>query len=395
MRTEPISQHSGLALVALAASALLVPGCAQRGADPARGQLPAARSLGFAPASQAAPVGIDLEAAARLDGAGFTPDLALLAQDARWFSELQAVPLGGRTPAHEEEAEEAPAQMWRDMGFLPEGGGAYRRAADLIDPLPTLVPTELPELAHIDCLATISIDRHNGAEPYLYQTLRSLFAAFPAGVHINVLVSNTDVDYVSSQRLADAVGGQHVGHIHVHPTGAQTAAYLHNELPAYRRGGWNYARALRSYSGDKGLVLMEDDVLWTRGGPEKFDAWLQQQMLPSASLFNDHCAHLSGESDYQNADFRINTVLGHQHYFVNLQGMYYDHAIANSLGRYLQLRMHRQIYDHVIGWFFSDHKVAIGYAFPSITQHIGGLSAAKGQGHDWSFHQSSCFRDSF
>ena len=395
MQISPTLRQPLVALLLLALPSLVTTGgCSPQNADPARQSLPAGRSLGYLPAKQAKSAGIDLQAAATLRPAGFDPDFDILADDARWFAEMDAVPMGERLPAPAREAEVA-AEMWRDMGFVADADGYYARRADLIGGLPKLVPTHVPELAHIDCIAAISIDRHNGAEPYIYQTLRSLFAAFPAGVHINVLVSNTDVDYLSPEALAASIGPEHSGQVHVHPADAQTAAYLHAELPAYRRGGWNYARALRSYAGTKGLVLMEDDVQWSLGGPKKFDAWMDRQVLPAASLFNDQCAYLSGEQNHEEADFRINRVLGHEHYFVNLQGMFYHHTIANSLGRYLQLRMHREIYDHVVGWYFNNHKVAIGFAFPSIAQHIGKNSAAKDSTHKWNFHESSCFRASF
>ena len=364
--------------------------------EAARAKIPAAPTLGFASerriwrARQAGLAGASARSAPAM-----TPAYEVLASDAQWFEEAAAVPLGAKTRAHSGWAGAGTAQIWHNIGFVPDASGALERRADLLGELPALASTLADEPAGVDCVAVISIDRHGEEEPYLYRTLRSFFAGSPPGLHVNVLVGNDDLDYVSPARLTAALGEAWAGQVHVHPTSPATTAYLRAQLPPYRRGGWNYARALRGYRGTRGLLVMEDDVLWARGGMAALAAWRQEPAPLALSLFNHHCAQLSGEREHTRAAFRVNTVAGRQHTFMNLQAMVYSPAIADSVGRYMQLRMHKEIYDRVVGWYFTLHSVTIGYAFPSIAQHIGLASAAKGHGYTWGFHQSSYYRESF
>ena len=313
------------------------------------------------------------------------------AADRNTFVELEAVPMGTHLSAAQVAGKLPSIHTWFNLGFVVDKQGGVQRVADLVSPLPALVLFERPELSEIDCLAVSSIDRRNGEVPYLYATLRLLFATFPQGIEVNVLVGSDDDDYVSSAALAEHVGSAHLGQIHIHRTDATTTAFLRAHLNPSRRGGWNYSRALRSYAGSRGIVVIEDDVRWTHGGIERFNAWLQGRPLPAVSLYNSRCAELSGSDDFDNGTLTFSEVNAGDVEFWNTQAMYFAQPLAAVLGRHTQLRMGPNwAYDNVISAFFKLSALRMAYAFPSIVQHTGAKTACESGG----FHISSCFVES-
>ncbi len=87
--------------------------------------LPSGRSLRFLPERRVRELGINLQTAASLGDSRFTPALELQADDAQRFDEIAATPVGSSVAARgrADDQQDAPANMCRDMGFLPEERG--------------------------------------------------------------------------------------------------------------------------------------------------------------------------------------------------------------------------------------------------------------------------------
>ena len=70
------------------------------------------------------------------------------------------------------------------------------------------------------------------------------------------------------------------------------------------------------------------------------------------------------------------------------QAMYFDATLAQGLGAYILLRLHEKPYDLLLGDFVRNNRLLLGYAYPSMVQHVGESTTGLGE-----FHQSSCFVD--
>ena len=236
---------------------------------------------------------------------------------------------------------------------------------------------------------------------FSYQTLRSLFATFPEDVKVNVMVGNANADYVVGKRIVAAVGAQNAQRIHAWPTSVLTANFLATHLQPSRRGGWNTVRSLRSYRGHKGLLLMEDDIAWTREAMIPFNRDAAAESLTAFSLYNFHCYGIGPftsektRASLANAEVATSPLIlavvdNSQFEFHAMQAVLYAPDIPGPPGRYTQRRMHLEHHDNVVGMFFRDHQTLIGYTFPSLVQHLG-IRSAYGSA---AFHQSECFRES-
>ena len=334
------------------------------------------------------------------------PDAQMILSDRARFADLAEVPVGTIVAIADDFRLDA--ESWRAMGFLPDdavsdGPGEsrasvstplYRREVDLLGTV-SMVLSQTPELPEVDCIALISIDRRNGETPYVYTTLKSIFSRFPPQVKVNVLVGNEDTEYVSPRALIAEIGAEWAARVHVIPTSAEISDYLRGHLPPNRRGGWNYTRALRSYAGKKGLVLMEDDVVWAQGGLGAFNSWIAAHPVPAFSFYTIYFDRIDALKTQDAATLLSDGKLffveqsTHRRDFTCLQGMYYSAKITADLGRYTLMRQHHLVYDAVIGWFFTENEVTMGYPFPSMVQHIGTQSSCD----SGTTHASHFFRE--
>ena len=340
----------------------------------------------------------DVLATVEIETPVFHPNVQGLREDLEFFREVTAIHVGQEvSPIRPEDDDE---RLWTSLGFVPVSASTYRREADLTGELADLVPTNSSQLSEIDSIAIVSVDRSDDGEPYLYRTLRSLFAAFPPDVQVNVLVGNADARYVAFDRLADAVGADNARRVHAWPTSEATANFLRDHLEPSRRGGWNTVRSLRSYRGSKGLLLMEDDIIWAEQAIIPFNDAIKARPVAAFSLYNNRCQALStvispevGEvlahASPDTSPLIVAEVDTRVYGFDCMQAVYYAATLPGPLGRYTHRRMHTMSHDCSVGRFFTENEAVIGYPFPSLVQHIGTKSAY----HTWAFHYSPCFRE--
>ena len=238
----------------------------------------------------------------------------------------------------------------------------------------------------VDAVALITIDRNNGEEPYIYSTLRSVFSVFPPETQVNVLVGDANSDFVGPEALRREIGADWAARVHVWPTDARTSAFIHQRFLPQRRGGWNYARALRSYSGERGLVLMEDDVVWAAGAIDDMKRLLGASPL-ATTFYNFDCFGPEGADISTSSPTLLHPVRVRDSKFVCTQGMYFTAALANRLGEHVHRRIHERVWDYIMELLFQDQDLTIGFTLPSLVQHTGVKSA----GVTPYFHTTPCF----
>lgn len=311
----------------------------------------------------------------------YRTNLTHLEADSGRIQLASAVPMGGVIEAPEGHDD---PECWTNLGLLPTAPGSYQRTSHLDQ---TFVPVsaQCADLEQIDCVTVLSVERSYVQHQYVYDTLRSVLATFPAQVHINIAVGNAQSEYLCAQRLEAEVGSHHARQLHVWATGPGEAAAL-NAFPVHRRATWNYARALRSYQGTRGLLLLEDDIVWSVGGLERFDWWLSGRRLPIVSLYNRFAPPWPPGKGIQVADLVTVNLARARPAFTSTQAMYVDASIARALGDYLLLRMHTMPYDLLINAFIRQHQLWVGHTYPSLVQHVGNVTTGLGE-----FHQSRCF----
>lgn len=290
-------------------------------------------------------------------------------------------------------SEEDSYERLKNLGVETDENGSLRRRADAASNI-EMVNFSSQALPNIDCIAITSIDRHNNQAPYIYQTLTSLFDTLSDDVHVNIMVGNDDDEYVRPESLIKHMSSHRVNHVHIWPTSSMVADYIQKKFEINRRGGWNYGRLLRSYHGDKGLLVLEDDVVWAEGSSGILNSFVNhavQEKLMALSLYNRSCAGADIEGDVWQPHVSELATMSQNFSFTLLQGMYFSPSTVNALGRFLQLRIHTRAHDFLVGEFAQSHRLRMGMTMPSLVQHIGRKSTGLCEG----FHESPCFVPSF
>ena len=326
-----------------------------------------------------------------LTGCGESRDPAELES---WYNSVQAVQVReGVTP--ELDAHGSDRRM-RAAGFVRRAD-RWERQADL-----TLSPQAIPlgagAMRHVRAVSLLSVDRHNGSEPYIYATLRSLLAELPDDGVVNVFVGNDDTDYVSAERLQEKVfaGGEVTGtpgRVHVVATNAGDAAYMRRaQFTLTERQTWNYARLLRSYAGDGYHITLEDDVLLGRGSLWALDELLERSRPHVLSLYNHRCERVPGFDRARRGTVQLATerhdVAGGG--FWGLQTMAFRGDQGMAAGRYLQAYLSDKPSDILLDRYMKERQRVFGYAVPSMVQHMGVQTTGLGF-----HHQSRCFAETY
>lgn len=259
------------------------------------------------------------------------------------------------------------------LGFARLDMGRYRRQVDLLEH-GTLVPSAMQALPEIDAIAIISIHRpFLGDKQYIYDTLRSLNAELPNDAQINILVGNADVGYLSRDILAREAGADLADRVHITAAPEPVSHFFNDELISTGpRAAWNYARALRSYSGSKHLLLLEDDISLSKNSISQLRPFLAAAPVSVLALFNDRCASIGPTYFHKGSALSVGgkQVLRNSD-FPTLQAMVFSADVANDAGEYLVTRAGRESHDYMLGRFFGQTRSILGYVQPSIAQHEG------------------------
>lgn len=290
-----------------------------------------------------------------------------------------------------------PGDAFQNAGFYPETQlkNIWRRevfldrAAGIAEPsFSDLVLSSLPTLPYIDCIAISSISRPGSDKVYLYETLDSIFRAFPKEAQVNVLVGNKNSEYVEEANLRSRFGEEGAARIHVWPTPDDVSDYLAS-LPIAKRGGWNFARGLLKYHGKKGLILLEDDVEWASDGAALLQESLMGTTLPIVSLYNQSCEDLPGRRRVSNHG-RLSLESPSRDFGIKWysQGFWVAPEITQALGEHQFIHMNGFCWDGLINTFLEAHGLDSGYCYPSLIQHRGVVSTGP-----WHEHVSRCFLD--
>ncbi len=306
--------------------------------------------------------------------------LAQLESDQQWLGKTAPIAVGASTPINDD------IPLWENLGFAPHPDDptqATRQAR--LDTTFSSVPAECEELSHIDCVTMSTIERRTSDKQYVYDTLRSVFATFPVGVQVNLAVGDDRTEFVSRKRLHAELGPLHAEQVHVWAASPAQTAHL-KDFKVARRAAWNYARAIRSYQGSTGLLLMEDDVQWAAGGINRFDYWLAGHRLPVISLYNYQGPPFPDDRRFTLADLVTTHINEPRHIFDCTQAMYIAAPVTRALGDFILLRAHLRPYDLLLDTFCASHRLSIGHTYPSLVQHIGEHTNGLGR-----FHQSNCF----
>lgn len=307
--------------------------------------------------------------------------------DAQWHALLGACPMGQSlrfapltATLHERLA---------SQGFWRVARDTWQRIIDLHVREP-VIGCDVPGLPGIGCVVVPSVARPMapGVEHYIYGTLRSLLASMPTGTAINVMVGTSDASFVSKSALVRALGVARSEQVHVFAASAAIEQYLRRHAPLRARTTWNHARALASYTGSGKVLFVEDDVLWSRRASEFVmgASWMTSPSIISlyhAPPYNGFC--------FAHAFCQKETVLTiradlYEGLFSCCQALLYEADFAREVACMLRLRMNGVPTDTNMANYFWHRKTTLGFARPSLVQHIGrqssGLSA---------FHEAVCF----
>lgn len=259
-------------------------------------------------------------------------------------------------------------------------------------PLVKLDTSSAQEIRSFDTIAIISIDRKSPGEPYLYKTLRSLFEELPQDVPVNVLVGNSDVTYVSPKELVARLGERNAARVHIFATPPEAELFLTKHFSRMGWATWNYGRALRSYRGKSHLLLLEDDVVFSQISLPVLERWTQAGIPPVMSLYNYYCELLPGASENPKETMKVLAYPARalDWEFARTQAMIYDASVARDIGNYLSVRIEKRPLDLMVDEWMRQHDIVLGFAQPSVVQHIGVESSGLG-----ARHQSRCFNSVF
>ena len=294
---------------------------------------------------------------------------------------VNSIAIGATHPLDEKEI-----RVWENLGFAPQADNpAVGTRHARLDATFDSIAAECEELNHIDCVTMLTIERRNSSKQYVYDTLRSVFATFPPGVQVNLAVGDDRTDFVSRSKLHAELGPMHAQQVHVWAASNVDTAHL-KDFKVARRAAWNYARAIRSYRGTTGLLLMEDDIQWALGGVSRLDYWLAGHRLPVISCYNYQSPPWPDDKRLKVADLVTTSVDEPRHVFDCTQAMYIAAPVARALGDYILLRTHVWPYDLLLDTFCATHRLSIGHTYPSLVQHMGEQTNGLGR-----FHQSNCF----
>ena len=321
------------------------------------------------------------------EGSSFTYGGKLLVSE-NLLADAGSLAVGSRYLAPSED--EAHAESLRALGFSHQGEQMWRRDANMLA-TETLVPSLMPELPEIDAVAVISTFRPQVREQYIYETLTQLFRALPAEAQVNVLVGNSDTDYVAPAVLSEKLGDAHAARIHVifTPTDVDQYFKAHRSKVSVK-ATWNYARALRSYRGDKHLLLFEDDIVLADHALMAIRPLLLQKRTGIFSLYNDRCSSVEAWWQPEGSKLSVGTQVMRENGgdFPSTQAIVYAASLANDLGDYLTLRAGREPYDYMTGRYLVQFNYEIGYVDPSVVQHVGYATTGLSAGHP---PRTSCF----
>ena len=207
---------------------------------------------------------------------------AALEADASWLRQVRTVSVGDSMVATG--SLQSNDARCLNMGLLPQEPHCYRREVALDACATRAVPLGAGGLQNIDGIGIISVQR-DGTQ-YLYETVKSMARTFPEDTPFHILVGNAQTDYVEREALTAALGADLASRLTVHPVPPVEAAFMAAHFTVHRRAAWNYARALLSYRGLRGLLVVEDDVVWASNAVEKLEWWLDGRRLPVISLYN-------------------------------------------------------------------------------------------------------------
>lgn len=291
--------------------------------------------------------------------------------DPRWLSDAMGQAVGAHF--HVAHDDEDALRVLNALGYAHRAEGHYERKVDL-SAHTALVPSDMPSLQSIDAIAVITVYRpFLGEQQYAYATLRSLLRELPQEAQINMMVGNALVDYLSADRLANEIGADNVGRIHVHPTSADIAQFFEDEpIGVATRATWNFARALRGYRGTRHLMLLEDDISLAQGSMAALHPYLEAPEAPVFTLFNDRCGSIPVTQQLPASALAVAaTPMRRNSDFPTTQATLFSSGVANAAGRYIATRAGRESYDYMLGRFFAQTQSALGYIRPSIVQHEG------------------------
>ena len=310
---------------------------------------------------------------------------AALEADATWLRQARSVAVGGDMVATG--SLQGNDARCLNVGLQAVEPHCYRRRVAL-DALTTqAVPVAAGALQNIDTVSLVSVQR--AGPQYLYDTVKSMAQAFPEDTRFQVLVGNAQTDYVQPQTLAHALGTPLAQRLQIHPVPQEEANFMRAHFAVHRRAAWNYARALLSYRGVRGLLVVEDDVQWARNAVEKLEWWLDGRRLPVITLYNRRGDPYVPEATRpRTRDLITAAAERSKMVFECTQAMYFDASITQALGNYILLRLHEKPYDLLLGDFVRNHRLMLGTAYPSMVQHLGAETTGLGD-----FHQSACFVD--
>ena len=320
-----------------------------------------------------------------------------------WLQKLSEVPVGGVIDAQDvgnpiyvtDDFSLTPSDPFINAGFTSVDGSPsqWRREVRLDaaagatdDGSQLLVLSDMPTLPNIDCIVISSISRKSTDQVYVYATLRSIFQEFPPEAHVNILVGNSDADYVSAANLTEQFGAEDAARVHVIPTPPDVADYL-SGLAIAKRGGWNFARGLLKYRGSRGIIILEDDVEWAPGSPALLQNLTEQTRLSVMSLYNLWCETLGGRRAVATSGLLSAEVpdrgWGFQWFS---QGFYVAAEFARPLGEHHLVHLNTYCWDKLVNYFLVAHNLDVAYTYPSVLQHRGRVSTGP-----WGDHASTCY----
>lgn len=280
----------------------------------------------------------------------------------------------------------------RNLGYVRLGLDVWRREVQL-DKQEEAWALGANTLTNIDAIGILSIDRHNGAEPYIYDTLQSLFSELPQGSVVNVFVGDDDAEYVSLPVLTKKIGATWAQQVHVIGTDKAIADHFRkHRFTLIERSTWNYARVMRAYRGSKHYLVTEDDVAWGQRSVAYLDHMLNNPQPPVITAYNWRCDKLPGGSSDAFSDIEILSMPLHWYHqnFSGTQAMLFSAKHNTTIGNHLLLHTGRRPYDLEMDAFLRARDLHIGVTQPSMVQHQGVKTTGLG-----SHHTSKCFRLTF
>lgn len=212
-------------------------------------------------------------------------------------------------------------------------------------------------------------------EKYLEATLKSVSSEYPirSDQPLFLVVGSPVTTHLDTYRTQPGVA--------VVEMGPNTWAWI-KDNNLRQRATWNYHRCLTQCTGgERGTLLLEDDVQFARGWRERLD----KTIVVLESRFGlRFVLTIYDPYGWQPKEHCLYADYPHEH-FTGTQGLYYPAKMRQGFAQYLKVKgviRNKNHYDYLLRDYLIQEDIPLLAASPSLIQHMGRKTTGLGTWHD-------------